>query len=84
MLKPQTMLKLKSLIFCSSDMSLQKYLNNAYRGAVVVAQLVEQLLPIPELCSLNPVIGKNFIEHLFSVNSSEKKEIKKKNPGMAH
>ena len=52
--------------------------------AVAVTQLVEQLLPIPELCSLNPVIGKNFIEHLFSVNSSEKKEIKKKNPGMAH
>ena len=27
--------------------------------AVVVAQLVEQLLPIPEIRSLNPVIGKN-------------------------
>ena len=26
--------------------------------AVVVAQLVEQLLPIPEVCSSNPVIGK--------------------------
>ena len=24
---------------------------------VVVAQLVEQLLPIPEVCSSNPVIG---------------------------
>ena len=26
--------------------------------AVVVAQLVEQLLPIPEVLGLNPVIGK--------------------------
>ena len=27
--------------------------------AVVVAQLVERSLPIPEVCSLNLVIGKN-------------------------
>ena len=27
--------------------------------AVVVAQLVEQSLPIPEVCGSNPVIGKN-------------------------
>ena len=34
--------------------------------AVVVAQLVEQLLPIPEVCGLNPVIGKNlFILNIF-------------------
>ena len=26
--------------------------------AAVVAQLVEQLLPTPEVCSSNPVIGK--------------------------
>ena len=32
--------------------------------AVVVAQLVEQLLPIPEVRSSNPVIGKN----LFILN----------------
>ena len=31
--------------------------------AVVVAQLVERLLPTPEVRSLNPVIGKNFNEH---------------------
>ena len=29
-------------------------------GAVVVAQLEEQLLPIPEVFDSNPVIGKNF------------------------
>ena len=28
-------------------------------GAVVVAQLVERLLPIPEVRGLNPVIGNN-------------------------
>ena len=27
-------------------------------GAVVVVQLVERLLPIPEVCGSNPVIGK--------------------------
>ena len=29
------------------------------KGAVVVAQLVERLLPIPEVYGLNPVFGKN-------------------------
>ena len=39
--------------------------------AVVVAQLVERLLLIPEVCGSNPVIGKNlfiYIEHLLTVN----------------
>ena len=31
--------------------------------AVVVAQLVERLLPIPEVHGSNPVIGKIYIEH---------------------
>ena len=44
-----------------------------YNWAVVVAQLVERLLPIPEVHSSNPVIGKNlfiyiYIEHLLTVN----------------
>ena len=30
-------------------------------GAVVVAQLVERLLPIPEVQGSYPVIGKNLI-----------------------
>ena len=34
--------------------------------AVVVAQLVERLLPMPEVRSSNPVIDKNYIEHLLS------------------
>ena len=32
---------------------------NFYLRAVIVAQLVEQLLPIPEVRGSNPVIGKN-------------------------
>ena len=32
-------------------------------GAVVVAQLVERSLLIPEVCDSNPVIGKKYIEH---------------------
>ena len=31
-----------------------------------MAQLVERLLPIPEVCGSNLVIGKNCVEHLFS------------------
>ena len=51
--------------------------------AVVVAQLVERLLPIPEVCGSNPVIGKN-LHSTFTVNCIEKTKIKKKRPGMAH
>ena len=56
-------------------------------GEVVVAQLVERLLPIPEVRSSNPVIGKIYIEHfvyLFTINSIEKTKINKKRPGRAH
>ena len=35
--------------------------NFVYRRAVVVAQLVERLLHIPEVRGSNPVIGKNLI-----------------------
>ena len=38
------------------------------KGTVVVAQLVEQLLPLPEVCGSNPVIGKIYIDQLFTVN----------------
>ena len=37
-----------------------------FLGEVVVAQLVERSLPIPEVCNSNPVIGKIYIEHLFT------------------
>ena len=52
--------------------------------AVVVAQLVERLPPTLEIRGSNPVIGKTFIKHLFTVNCVEKTKIKKKRPGMAH
>ena len=35
-------------------------------GEVVVAQLVERSLLIPEVRVLDPVIGKIYIEHLFT------------------
>ena len=50
---------------------------------VVVAQLVEWSLPIPEVRGSNPVIGKNLLI-LNIVNCLEKTKIKKKRPGMAH
>ena len=51
---------------------------------VAVAQLVERSLPKPEVHSSNPVVGKKFIEHLFTINYIEKKKLKKKRPGTAH
>ena len=44
------------------------------RLAVVVAQLVEQSLLIPEVHGSNPVIHKIYIEHLFTVNCIENRE----------
>ena len=49
-----------------------------------MAQLGEQSLPMPEVQGSNPVIGKIYIEHLFTVNWVEKTKINKKRPGMAH
>ena len=49
------------------------------RWSVVVAQLVEQLLPIPEVHGSNPVIGKT-LYCTFTVNCIEKTKIKKKRP----
>ena len=51
--------------------------------AVVVAQLVEQSLPIIEVRGSNPVIGKK-LYWIFTVNCIEKTKMKKKRPGMAH
>ena len=54
---------------------------------MVVAQLVEHSLPIPEVRGSNPVIGKYlFISNIciLSTVCVEKTKIKKKRPGMAH
>ena len=50
---------------------------------MIVAQLVERLLPIPEVRGSSPVIGKK-LYRIFTVNCVEKTKIKKKRPGMAH
>ena len=50
---------------------------------MVVTQLVEHSLPIPEVGSSNPVIGIH-LYWTFTVNCIEKTKIKKKRPGMAH
>ena len=55
--------------------------------AVVVAQLVERSLSIPEVCSPNPVIGKKLYilrTFVYCQLCIEKTKIKKKRPGMAH
>ena len=50
-----------------------------------MAQLVELSLPIPEVSSSHPVIGKIYIEPFFTVKLCiEKTKIKEKRPGMAH
>ena len=55
---------------------------------VVVAQLVERLLPIPEVRGSIPVIRNFFIyieQLLYTVNCVlKRRKIKKKRPGMAH
>ena len=58
---------------------VQQYLTKP----VVVAQLVERLLPIQEVRNSNPVIGKK-LHWTITVNSIVKTKIKKKRPGMAH
>ena len=55
--------------------------------AVVVVQLVEQSLPIPEVRGQNPVISKNvYIERLLStvLKFEKTKGKRKKSPGKAH
>ena len=51
--------------------------------AVVVAQLVERSLSIPEVHGLNLVIDKK-LYWTYTVNCIEKTKIKKKRPGTAH
>ena len=49
-----------------SSKDLQLKLQTILGWAVVVAQLVEWLLPTPEIPGLNPVIGNNVIYQLYS------------------
>ena len=53
-----------------------EYYKQRQSWAVVVAQLVEWLLPIPEVRGSNPVIGNFYIyiEHLFTVKCVLKRQ----------
>ena len=42
---------------------------NVFFRAVVVAQLVEQSLPIPEVCCSYPVTDKNFIMNIYQLSA---------------
>ena len=52
--------------------------------AVVVAQLVERLLPNPGVRGSNPATSKIYIEHVFTVICTETRKINKKRHEMAH
>ena len=68
--------------------AIEKYLKTEKKQfdcrAVVVAQLVVQLLPTPEGRGSNPVIGKLCMVHLLTVSCIVKTKIMKKWPGMGH
>ena len=60
---------------------------NVHHMALVVAQLVEQSLPTPEVRGSDPVIHRQTIIsdiYLFTLNCIEKIQIKKTRPRMAH
>ena len=48
---------------------------------MVLAELVERSLPLSDVSSSNPVMGKIYIEHLFTVNCIEKTTNKEKEAG---
>ena len=59
----------------SEEIEWNQFIHMMFRSnrAVVVAQLVEWLLPTPEVRCLNPVISKIYMEHiLFIVNCFKK------------
>ena len=54
-----------SKIAKSAQMTLECLIKKYQAWAVVVAQLVEQSLPIPEVCGSNPIIGKKIILNIL-------------------
>ena len=63
------------------DFRLYSALSPFDDGVVVVAQLVEPSLPIPEVRGSNPVIGKNLYLHWTFVSVNWKDENKEKEAG---
>ena len=57
-----------------------KYSGNE-KKATIVSQLEMQLIATPEVSGSNPVIGKIYIDHWFTVSCIEKTKIKKNGPG---
>ena len=58
--------------------------NTMFSWAVVVAQLLERLLPTPLIRGSNPAIGKaSLLPINCIINCFEKSKIKKKWPGIA-
>ena len=53
---------------------LNPLLTSTLLWAVIVAQLVDQSLPTPEIRNSNPVIGKIYIERLLSIVLKKRKE----------
>ena len=49
--------------------------------AVVVAELVERSLPIPEVRESNPGIAKNYIEHLLATALKDENKAKEAGNG---
>ena len=63
------------------DRWITNYIKRLFGREAVVAQLVEWSLSIPEVRSLNPVIGKIYVEYLFTlfaINCIEKTKINKR------
>ena len=60
----------------------QLFWQSSFFGRAVL--LAEQLLPTTEVCSSNLVIGKIYIEHLFTENWIIKTKITEKRQEMAH
>jgi len=59
--------------------------NNSTLRVVAVAQLVEQTIPTPEVCSLNLTTGKNYDEQVYLLYYLQKRrKYTKKWPEMAH
>ena len=52
---------------------LNPLLTSTLLWAVIVAQLVDQSLPTPEIRNSNPVIGKIYIERLLSIVLKKRK-----------
>ena len=75
--------KLNFIFLCLCQLFASLNLTSTMLRAVVMAQLVEQLLPTPKICSSNPVIGQFYV--LSTVLNQYLKDAnkQKKRPGIS-